>query len=203
MTRQHVLVFGCRASVDVSCRGNWGITAAPAIRQRLASGVMVTATCNGWIQFKSSAALRPRRPCARLGTGSPGRPPRLSHSSRALTSSSSSVLLYVHRDHTDYYSDRDGEPRTAISIFTQLLSSEDKEFKFSVALRPERPTEFWGRRAQYGHLDFHTVPKLRRAVRVQCCFTSTQIIRTITGRPPPLSHSSRSLTVDCQCSSGV
>ena len=34
------------------------------------------------------------------------------------------MLLYVHRDHTDCYSDRDGEPRTAISTFTQLLSSE-------------------------------------------------------------------------------
>ena len=38
---------------------------------------------------------------------------------------SSSVMLYVHRDHKDYYSIRDGEPRMATSIFTQLLSSEN------------------------------------------------------------------------------
>ena len=31
--------------------------------------------------FEFSAALRPQRPYGLLGTGSPGRPPRLSHSS--------------------------------------------------------------------------------------------------------------------------
>ena len=109
------------------------------------------------------------------------------------------MLLYVQRDLRIF---GDGEPNTATSTFTQLLSS-DEQFKFSVAYRPERPTDFGGRGNQYGHLDFNTAPKFRRAVQVQCCFTSAEIIRTITGRPPPLSHSYRSLTVDCQCSSGV
>ena len=35
--------------------------------------------------FKFNVALRPQRPLGLLGTGSPGRPPRLSHNSRALT----------------------------------------------------------------------------------------------------------------------
>ena len=103
-----------------------------------------------------------QRPCGLLGTGSPGRPPRLSHSSWA------SILLYVHRDHKDYQGSgaqdvhldfhtlssehkrfvqccftstetirtiRDGEPRTATSIFTHWAL---KPWKFSVALRPQR-----------------------------------------------------------------
>ena len=48
------------------------------------------------VEFEFSVALRPQSTYRRLGTGSPGRPPALSHSSWA-----SSVLLYVHRDHTD------------------------------------------------------------------------------------------------------
>ena len=51
--------------------------------------------------------------------GSPGRPPRLSHSSR--------TLIYVHRNRRLI---RDGKPRTATSTFTQLLNSD---------LRPQKP----------------------------------------------------------------
>ena len=45
-------------------------------------------------------ALWPQRPKGLSGTGSPGRPPRLSHSSWTLRYYGS-VLLYVPRDHTD------------------------------------------------------------------------------------------------------
>ena len=45
--------------------------------------------------------------------GSPGRPPRLSHSSCAMTSTVETIRLI-----------RDGEPRTATATFTQLLSAE-------------------------------------------------------------------------------
>ena len=48
-----------------------------------------------------------------MGTGSLGCPPRLSHCS-------SSMLLYAHRDHKDYWGQ---EPRTSTSSFTQLRSS--------------------------------------------------------------------------------
>ena len=34
---------------------------------------------------------------------------------------------------------RDGEPRMATSIFTQLLSSEAQRFKFNVAFCPQTP----------------------------------------------------------------
>ena len=54
-----------------------------------------------WVQF--NVALRPQRPQGLLGTESPGRPPRLSHSSWALTRLLLLllILLYVHRDRTD------------------------------------------------------------------------------------------------------
>ena len=39
--------------------------------------------------------------------------------------------------------------------------------------------DYQGRGAQDGHLDFHTAPELRpELVQVQCCFTSTETIRT-------------------------
>ena len=60
------------------------------------------------------------------GTGNPERPPRLSHSSWVLpdrTSRSSSLLLYVHRDHKDVTMRNGGEPTTTTSTLTQLPSS--------------------------------------------------------------------------------
>ena len=48
--------------------------------------------------------------------------------------------LYVHRNHQAYH--RDGEPRTATSTFTQLLSSEI--LQFNVALCPQRPSGLLG-----------------------------------------------------------
>ena len=55
------------------------------------------------VWFKFNVVLLPQRPPGLWRTGSPGRPPRLSHSFWALRYySSSSVLLYIHRDHKDY-----------------------------------------------------------------------------------------------------
>ena len=51
--------------------------------------------------------------------------------------SSSLVLLYVHRDHKDYYGDF-GEPRTFTSTFTQLLSSDRASRSSSVSLYVHR-----------------------------------------------------------------
>ena len=75
-----------------------------------------------------SIALRPQRPYGLLGTGNPGQPPRLSHSSWAPISlqcclTSTETVRCV----------RDGEPRTATSTFTQLLSSDLSPSLFSVA----------------------------------------------------------------------
>ena len=51
----------------------------------------------------------------------------------------SSMLRYVHRDHTGNLLGS-GEPRTSSPTFTQLLSSEDLSVsQFNVALRPQRP----------------------------------------------------------------
>ena len=51
---------------------------------------------------------------------------------------------------------RDGEPRTATSTFTHLLNSD--QFKFNVALRPQRPCGLlcFSKPAQDVSLDFHT-----------------------------------------------
>ena len=35
------------------------------------------------------------------------------------------------------------------------------QFKFTVALRPQRPSGLLGTGAQDGHLEFHTAPELR------------------------------------------
>ena len=39
------------------------------------------------------------------------------------------MLLYVHINRTNYYCIRDGEPRTATSTFTQLLSFQKRKKK--------------------------------------------------------------------------
>ena len=70
--------------------------------------------------FEFNVALRPQRPYGLLGAGSPGRPPRLSHSSCALNNSSSQCCFTSTETVRTI---RDGEPRTATSTFTQLLSS--------------------------------------------------------------------------------
>ena len=118
-----------------------------------------------------------------IETGSPGRPPRLSHSSWVLKSlRSSPVLLYVHRDPYGLLLILLGtfeEPWTATSpLCIQLfLSSAGPLFSSSVlpsnsfgrcrkamlgacaALRPQRPYRLYRRVAQDGHLDFHTAPE--------------------------------------------
>ena len=67
----------------------------------------------GGVEF--NVGLRPQRPYGLLGTGSPGRPPpRLSHTGPELWSSSS-LLLYVHRDHKDYWARVEEDPRTFTS----------------------------------------------------------------------------------------
>ena len=88
--------------------------------------------------FCFSVALRPQIPPGlTLGTGSPGRPPGLSHRS-------SSVLLYVHRNHEP--------PGLSVNMVLNFLRNHKA---------------YQGRGAQDGHLDFHTD-------LVQRCFTSTE-----------------------------
>ena len=117
---------------------------------------------DGHLDFHTApVALRPQRPS---GTGSPGRPPRLSHSSCCFTSTETI---------------RNWEPRTATSTFTQIL-----------LLYVHRDHQELG--AQDGHLDFHTAPVALRPQRPSgtgspgrpprlshrsCCFTSTETIR--------------------------
>ena len=76
-----------------------------------------------------------------------------SHSS----SSSSSSMLFTSKETVRTV--RDGEPRTATSTFTQLLSSAAPS-QFNVTLRPQRPYGLLGTGALEGRLDFHTAPEL-------------------------------------------
>ena len=55
----------------------------------------------------------------------------------AQTHFSSSVLLYIHRDHKDYYGQK---PRTSTWAFTQLLSS-DKPIHFRSGISVEGPVQ--------------------------------------------------------------
>ena len=63
---------------------DWWISGSDAdvhfVEQRLWQFVS-RAKINGFGDVQFNAALRPQRPYRLLGTGSPGRPPRLSHSS--------------------------------------------------------------------------------------------------------------------------
>ena len=72
-----------------------------------------------FVQF--SLALRPQRPSGWLGTGSPGRPPRLSHSSWARWGALFVQCCFTSTETIGTV--RDGEPRTATPTLTQLLSS--------------------------------------------------------------------------------
>ena len=71
--------------------------------------------------FEFSVALRPQRLYGlSLGTGSPGRPSRLSHSSCALTMCC--CCCFFKFCLMSVQTIRDREPRMATSTFTQLLS---------------------------------------------------------------------------------
>ena len=60
------------------------------------------------------------------------------------------MLLYVHRDHKDYYGR--GAQDDHLGFHTQLLSS-DTVIVRSVLLYVHRDrTDYWGRGAQDGHL---------------------------------------------------
>ena len=72
------------------------------------------------MMFNFRVALRPQKPYGLLATGSPGRPPRLSHSSWPLTG-----LVQCYSTSTETARTiRDWKPRTATSTFTQLLTSD-------------------------------------------------------------------------------
>ena len=67
--------------------------------------------------------------------------------------------------------------------------------------------DYWGLGAQDVHLDFHTTPELCSSSQVQCCFASTDTIRTVSDgeprHPSRLSRSSRALNSSCSFSSEV
>ena len=65
------------------------------------------------------------------------------------------VLLYVHRNRRFI---RDGEPRTATSTFTQLLSPESQLVRCCFTFT--ETVGLLGTGAQDGHLDFHTAAEL-------------------------------------------
>ena len=78
------------------------------------------------VAFKFSVALRPQRPYGLLGTGSPGRPPRLSHSTWALRRECGVQVQCCFTSTETVRTIRDGKPWTSTSTFTQHLSSEER-----------------------------------------------------------------------------
>ena len=121
----------------------------------------------------------------------------------------SSIFLYVHRDHKDYY--RDVEPRTATSTSTLLLSSVHVQCCFTSTETIMTIMDWESRTAtstltqllssedcsvllyvHRDHKDYYrdgeprtatsTSTQLLSSVHVQCCFTSTETIRTVRER---------------------
>ena len=96
----------------------------------------------------------------------------------------SSTSLYVHRDHKDYQGWGGGggagrPPRLSHSFWALTLCSS------SVLLYIHRDhKDYLGQGAQDSHLYFHTASELWHYVQVQCCFTSTETIKTIWDREP-------------------
>ena len=88
------------------------------------------------------------------------------------------VLLYVHGHHKDYYSIRDGEPKTATSTFTQLRSSEPTQFFFNVALRSQR---LYGTIREVPSTSTSTFTQLLSSEH-GCCFHSLIIPKPFVGR---------------------
>ena len=140
--------------------------------------LLITLTCHQAVT-EFNVALRSQRPYGLLGTGSPGRPPRLSHSSWALiiiiigclfcfVFVFCSVLLYIHGDRTYGPFGRGSPGRPPQSTFTQLLRSNKNKIKFSLVLL-------------YVHRD-----------RTYGLFGTMN-----PGRPPRLSHSSWGLIFFC------
>ena len=78
VTQRRVRVHCCFTSRETFCtiRDGEPRTAASTVTHLLSSDTDT--------KFRFSVALRPQKPLGLLGTGSPGRPPRLSHSPRAL-----------------------------------------------------------------------------------------------------------------------
>ena len=105
--------------VQVQC----GFTATEIVRttrdgkSRTATSTF-THTHSSWALTlrKFSVTLRPQRPLGLLGTGSPRRPPRLSHT-QPLSSDTEQVQCYFTATET-IRTIRDGEPKTATSTFT-------------------------------------------------------------------------------------
>ena len=109
------------------------------------------------------------------GRGTQDGQPQLSHSSWAL------FFSFALRPLRPWWLNRDGEPRTATSTVTQLLSSV-LQFCFTTT---ETMMTKQGRGTQDGHLNCHTAPELC-TLQVPCRFTSTETFRTGPRRPPRL-----------------
>ena len=116
-----------------------------------------------------------------LGTGSPGRPPRLSHSSWAMHAYAVEVLLYVQfgsvRLSCLMSSDVGWQIRDKLrpmpydGLSLNMSTRHPRTWsptsswpmpwaRFNNSLRPRKPEGSLGRTAQDGHLDSHTAPEL-------------------------------------------
>ena len=150
--------------------------------------------------FNYRVALRPQKPFGLLATGSPGWPPRLSHSSWPLTG----LVQFYSTSTETARTISDGKPRTATSTFTQLLTS-DRPCSMLLYVHRDSP-DYQRREARDGHLDFHTAPDLWQALFNVTLRPQRQpglLATGSPGRPPRLSHSSWPLTLRPQRQPGL
>ena len=109
------------------------------------------------IKDGTPCTLRPRTPYGLLRTGRP--------------------VLYAHRDRTDC--------KGRGALYVHLLFHAAPELCSSVLLYvPRNRTDSLGRGTQDGHLDFHAAPELWTHTLLQCCFTSTEAVQTISDGCP-------------------
>ena len=120
------------------------------------------------VRFNSVLPLYVFRSRRLIRDGSPGRPSRLSHSSWVRIFSPAVQFSVVLRPQKPYGLLGMGSPGTAISTFTQLLSS-DFQSGCSVQCCFTSTETIWLIRDGEpgdGHLDFHTAPEFGFSVRL-------------------------------------
>ena len=87
-------------------------------------------------EFVFNVASHRQIPYGLLGTGSPGQPPRLAFTQFLSSDSGELSLSWCFTSTETIRLIRDGEPRTAISTFTQLLIAENGWPLASIQIAP-------------------------------------------------------------------
>ena len=168
--------------------GSWPLGCNTVQAGRAARPLTPRSQTPSWMKFKFNVALRPRRAYGVLGTGSPGRPPRLTHSSWA-PRSSSSLTAVLHPQRPLGTGSPGRPPRLTHSSWALRSSSS-----LTAVLHPQRPlgTGSPGRPPRLTHSSW----ALRSSSSLTAVLHPQRPLGTGSpGRPLRLSHSSWALKI--------